>query len=220
MVGFTEFLLLSPSLAGFSFNSYYDNDGVVHFIPDKTNENGIVEKYRFKFNTNNRVLRIPNAQKEKIAFLKNAPWCEGSPNAGVDQKFYYKEVNTEKDAATVVENEGIRIGAQSKALSLKGQDLADIALLCGTYSPSESIQRKRVLDYSGSNPSGFIAMIESPDFKTRALLRRAISKSVITKKGFLFMWGDEHLGNDEDAVVQRLMKDKAIYKAVDEKINK
>lgn len=214
---FAEFMLTSASLAGYSLNAYLDLDGNEHSIKDRKDEHGNPIKRRFKFNHNMRVLRVPLAQKEIIEFLRNAPECEGSPN-NTGQQCYFKEVNNERDAEKIVEIEGERIMAQTLAYNLKGQDLADVALLCGTNSSNESMQRKKVLDYSGSNPKGFVALVSSPDVKTRSLVRRALEQGLVTKKGFIYMWSDVHLGNDEDSAVKFLMKDKKIAKAIEEKL--
>ncbi len=226
MKGFTEFLLLSPSLAGYSLNGYMDKDGNVKKIIIRKDEHGNDIARRFAFSYNSRVIRIPNAQTEIIKFLREAPECVDSPNAAVDhsgksvQKFYYKEVNTDKDNEAVVENETRRIQAQSAALALKGADLAQIATLCGCLAPEEATQRKKVLDYSGSNPVGFMEMLKSPDVKSKALLRNAVAALVIKKKGFIYMWEDVHLGNDEDQAVQTLMKDKKVFDSIERAMSK
>lgn len=216
MSGFTEFILLSPNLAGWSFNAYLDKDGNTRFIKDRVDENGVAQKKRFKFSYNNRVLRIPNAQKETIEFLRNSPDCVDSPNAPRDEagkvvpshKFYFKEVNTDRDNAAVVEVETKRIKAQNAALNLEGQDLVDAAVMCGTFDASSNIQRKRVLDYSGSNPDGFMEIINSPIFKTQSLVRRAVNQNVIVQKGFVYMFADLHIGNSEDSAVKFFMEKK------------
>lgn len=226
MKGFTEFLLLNPALAGYSLNGYIDKDGNVQKIISRKDENGNPIARRFKFSYNNRVLRFPNAQKDIINFLRNAPECEGSPNAATDahgrivQHFYFKEVNTAADAEKVVENESLRIKAQSAALELKGQELAQIAILCGCRAPEVGIQRHKVLDYAGSNPKGFLEMLKSPDVESRALIRDAVDVGVVKKKGLIYMWEDVLLGNDEDSAVQTLMKDKKILDAVIKAVSK
>jgi uncharacterized protein (DUF1778 family) len=214
----TTFVLLNPKLAGFSFNGYLDKDGDTKFITSHKDTNGNPVYRRFKWPRGSRSFVIPGAQKEVIEFFRNSPFCEGSPIAM--SKPYFKELDLEKDAELVVEDESRRILAQAAALKLEGKRLKDVALLCGYDGPSDKLQRQKVLSYAKNSPVVFMELLDSKTLDVEVLFTNGLTSGILKRKGFLFYFDDVVLGNSKDKVIGRLMEEADLRNAISERLNK
>lgn len=214
-----KFALITPN-AVYGAGTYTDPDtGEYMYVTTTQNKQGNPVPYRFIFTQGGgRILSIPEVWKDvegksMVEFLRNHPECEGSPkNRG--QRVYFKEINDEKDAELDLSIQTKVLHAKNAAVALKGDKLKYIALLLGDTSASESKRYVTVLNYAENNPDEFLRLVESPDVEIRALIREAVTKGVITKKGTLHIWETVNLGGDEDAAVARLTKEKDLLDAI------
>lgn len=92
--------------------------------------------------------------------------------------------------------------------------------MLGEFSGNEVMQQHRVLDYAGSDPIGFLEVIESPDFKLKALIRKGIQVGTLKQVGELITWGDATIGANEAEAVSRLMSDEELHDAVNKAVKK
>lgn len=194
----------------FSFEGYNDKNGDFHYIPGKDGKGNEVGKF-FHFDS-----RIFTASNDTIGeFLRNSPFCEGSPNSVRGERAYYKELDPIGDAKKKVNRKIIEATAMNIALSLEGEKLRSIAILCGTYSLDEDLQKERVFDSVFADPEGFTTMVKSIDGDVRALVLSAKDANVITKtNGYMLMWQEVHLGNSDNEAVQKLMSDEELKNAI------
>jgi hypothetical protein len=64
-----------------------------------------------------------------------------------------------------------------------------------------------MIEYATRNPTTFLSSIEDPNRKALALFRAATSAKVITKKGFMYVYKDTPIGNDEERAVIKIASD-------------
>lgn len=223
--GFTFFVLISPKRAAYSFDGYTTKDGETVGIEIGKKETGKPLYKRFVFSRGNRMLRIPNRDTETIEFLRNHPECQDSENNPVnpdtgktEYATVFKELNEERDADIALEAAQERNKAENAAFALKGEQLRNVAILCGCDSMIPKIQLTAVTSYAASNPKGFLEFIED-DVTTdlKAEVKQAEKAGVIKKRGFVFKFGDVVLGNSQDAVIERLKEDAELRKAIKER---
>jgi hypothetical protein len=218
--GFTFFVMVSPKQASYSFDSYFNLDGERVGITQGTDKaTGEPIFKRFVFSRANRSLRIPNKDKETIEFLRNYPFCQDSENY-TGGNIIFKELNSERDAEIALEARTLTNKAENLALSLKGEELRNTAVICGCDSDKPKIQLNAVVAYATSNPAKFLELVEDKDTtRLRSLLDQAQKLSIIQKKGFMFKMDQIILGNSEAAVVERLREDKTLQEALVSRLN-
>lgn len=158
-------------------------------------------------------------------FLRQAPACMGSQNGeyygdGKQTGYFYKEINTAKDAEEAVDSRRNLIKAQAAALDLKEQELNDIASYLGVFDVTPAEKRHRVLDYSANEPTKFLALLEDKTLKLRSFLRTGISKGVLKEEGKAIYWESKQIGADEDDAVATLTKDDKLNKAIEVNLTK
>lgn len=200
-----------------SFDSYIDAKGERQGIQIGTEKNtGYPIFKRFHFTPDQEKIWIAKGAKKEIKFLEESPFCEGSELAG--NQVFYKRLDITKDAKLANDLRKKRNKAITLAESLEGQDLKEMAVLCGTIVDVEDIQRNRVGSFAEANPDLFIVMYESPDRKAKSVLRAGIESGVVHLKGKMVMWMDVMVGSDEDEAIVRLMKDQNLIAALDKAI--
>ena len=215
---FTYFVLLNPMQSSFSFLAYFtDNEGEVHEIVQKKDQFGNKTYRRFKWTQQNRTIRIPNKQEGVIEFLRNHPFCEGSPNNSGGM-FEYKELNDAKAASIALEAKRIRSKAESIALKLEGEELAEFAALIGSGHTDPGLQAHAVAEYAGNNPPHFIQLYEDPARSARALYSKAKRAGILKNKGFMVFWENIHLGNGDEKAIQRIFEDEQLATAITEQL--
>jgi hypothetical protein len=217
---FVYFVLLRPSNPHYGFaGGYNDLDGNLQMIVDKLDDKGRPVPRYFKFSKKERTIRIPKKQQDSRGnnvadFLRNHPECKGSVN-NTGQAIWFKEINEDKDSGLAVEAKKARIEAENVAVSLKGQDLVDVAALCGLFNSKPNAMMHRVLEVAGNDPEAFMDIINDPAIKTKSLLRRGIRLELIKQKGTLLVWENTTLGVDENDAVRNLLSDAILYNAVE-----
>lgn len=217
---FTYFVFLNPMQSSFSFLAYFtDQEGEVHEIVQKQDQFGNKTYRRFKWTQQNRAIRIPNKQKSVIDFLRSHPLCEGSPNnlGGIPE---FKELNDRKAADIALEAKRVRSKAETIALSLEAEDIAEFAALIGSGHSDSGLQAHAVAEYAGNNPQHFLQLHEDPARAARALFNKATKAGLIKNKGFMVFWENVHLGNGDEKAIQRIYEDDQLTVAITEQLKK
>lgn len=197
----------------FHFNGYTDNKGQERYIIEKKDKNGDIVKKRFSFRDGKLMIHKDN--KEWIDFIKNAPFCSVSPNKRGQSM--YTLVDAGASAKIRVENKTSKIKAQHEALNMDSDRLTKVAILCGSNSLEESVQRDTVLSYAETNPDQFLEIISEENMKdteARSLIKRAVSDGVVKLKGSIIMWETVTLGSNEDDAVAKLLTDPELYMGI------
>lgn len=210
------------------FDGYLDIDGNPRYIYDgRRDKKNNPTPRKFNFSKRDRAMRVPKNQKDifgksVVEFLRESPDCKGSVlnNKRGNGVWLYKELNEEADAQVALDVKFARIEAENKAIALEGEDLRAVAIMLGEFSGNEVMQQHRVLDYAGSDPIGFLEVIESPDFKLKALIRKGIQVGTLKQVGELITWGDATIGANEAEAVSRLMSDEELHDAVNKAVKK
>lgn len=218
--GYTYFILTDGRIPHYSFDCYVDVNGDLRYISKGRDNHGNELKRRFEFRSGSRKISVPNTQTDVIDFLRNHPECEGSPNASLRQKFYFKEMNLENDATKANEATARQLEAMTLALNLKDEELKSIGILLGAFSGSPSIIKHNVLEVAQKNPAYFLEVYNEPERKFRSLLLEAVNKGVVTVKGTIHAWGKEVLGSNEDEAVAKIVGDKEVFTALKKTVEK
>lgn len=217
---FVYFVLINPRKAAYTTNGYVDSEGNDRYVVDKYNSDGTEKRYRFKFSRGKRKIWFHKTKEEHINFLKNHPDCEGSPNSTGYPVF--KMIDEESDAKLAIDYSLKRKEAEDLALSLKGSDLDEVAVLCGSSATSETKKKFHVLSFAENRPDEFVEMVSSPERMARATFKKALRMNVLKRKGFILMWGDQALGHggDENNIIDKLLKDKKLLEALKEDVER
>lgn len=230
-----KYFVLIPEVAAkggqVSFRTYTDHANAlgkgtsvgvqyVEGVDDKGRQRG---KW-FELSQSRRTFVVREGQKDTQGismydFLKNAPDCEGSPNAAPDAKPLFREMNEAKDAKVALDSGKLRIKAAASAYDLDDETLAEIAAHIGYFEDADDLMRHRVVEYAEKRPEDYFEVLNSGDRSVRALVRKAISDGVLSKRGPVIHWKDTVLGNDEDKAVAKLIEDKAMLGALQENVD-
>lgn len=222
---FVEFVLLSEyrNRAGSSFVLNYTNkeDGeqVVHKGPNGS-------PLRLKFHKGRRMLRYPIKSK-LVELLRNHPECYGSKNCEkkvIDGKTFYpnalfKEVKENSDAKIAVDATRIRTEAMNLVFEVMEDEnkASDLAAVLGIKS-SGSISDSKLLLYAENNPQEMIDTIKSPEFKAKAVAKRAIELDVLQREGIVYCVGDIQFGTEFDDIVKSIIDDKDKFELLEKKL--
>lgn len=212
--------------AGYSFRNYVDpNTGLErgYIMGYDKNRNPVLKNWEFD-NGPKRQIRVHINEKDRegqkaVDFLRDSPECYQSKNGkyveGDKQvAFLFREINTNKDAEDAISTRAKVINAQKKALDLKGQELVEVANIIGVFSDQEAVLSHKVLDFSSNFPDRFVALLEDPSRKVKALIKKALNDKVLTLNGKMVMWESKNIGADEDDAVSNLMKDDKLMAAI------
>ena len=107
---------------------------------------------------------------------------------------------------------------------IEGQELKDLAVLCGYIGDNVDLQRASVIEFAMAKPAKVQALADAPDMKIRALIERAKSKRIIKSKGSILIWasptGDLTLGADYSEAISKLMKDTDTFGAIEKHLSR
>jgi hypothetical protein len=197
-----------------SFDSYLDvNDKQIGIQIGTERNTGYPIFKRFTWTPEQDSIWIPKGDKKTIKFLEESPFCNGS-ELSVPGQTWYKRFDLANDAKIANEKRSKSRKAGRAAEELKGDDLEQVAVLCGCFVGVEDIQRHRVESFAEANPDEFMKIIDGPDRKARSLVRSAKESGVLHTKGKMIMWIDVFIGSDEDDAVAKLMKEPKLLEAL------
>lgn len=230
---YVYFVLVRNGNASYSFTGYTDQETgdtkVMHM--GRKDHHGNDVPHRFKFDRAHRSMRIPKNRKDihgnlMVDFLRGFPECLNSPNGQyrvvdgekVHINMWFKEMNEGKDAMIAVDAKRTKIDAETTALNLKGDELSEMAILCGTMTTDEGMQLHRVLEYAGASPETFLELYNRPSRKATVLLKKAVAAGLVTTRGTMFIWEEITLGANEDLAVSKLMEDTTMRDAIEQNL--
>ena len=221
---YIEFALISPKLAGYGFNSYMDENGDVAYIVKGKTQYGQPIKKSYEFSQARRILRIPAHRTDEIEFLRNCPECEGSPLGSYDengkqQRVYYREINEGKDASVMVDATKNRLKAQNLAIEISEnpEKMKALSVVLGCFKEDPGLQLAHLIQYAETSPSDFIKTANGAELEASYLVKEALRKSVMTRKGYAVIFGELSFADEEDAVA-KVMTDKDIKKSLEKQL--
>lgn len=210
---YVTFVSLDPVINKASVNIpavYYDETGqpkrLILFRDNKTGEDVV---YKFKFSRDKRHITIPHDKRDiygesYVEFLRNHPLNKNSYLS--DGNPYFKEMDDEKDASIAIDDFRLRNEAENKALALKGAEFEEVCRVLGIEG-DPSVMMHKIIEFASRNPRTFLDSLGDPNRKALSLFRAAVSGKAITKKGFMYMYGDTAIGNDEERAVTKIASD-------------
>lgn len=231
---YVYFALERNSNAAYSFTGFTNPEtGLVEAIYKgrKDPNTGIDIPHRFRFDRSHRSIRVGKNEKDingnsVVEFLRKFPECKDSVygsyhGEGKDRaqtNVWFREVNDGKDAQISVEAKTAKIKAENTALELEGNDLKEMAMLCGEFRDDEGLQKHRVLEFAGADPESFMKLHNSPERSAKVLLTRALRAGLIIQKGTLYIWEEVTVGTNELNAISKLMEDKALAGAIEDNL--
>jgi hypothetical protein len=210
-----------------SFRGYSDEEGqIVEYYEGKRDKHSgelIPTYFTYKKGKHHMHIRVTDKDingLKKVDFLRNHPLCEGSKlQKEGNYTPLFREMNTEKDAQVAIDFKIVRNQAENAVLGLNLEELKSAAALVGEFSPKETVQRHRVLEVAGATPKEFLEMINAPEFKVRALIRRGVRNGTLSKQGTIIKWKEVLLGGDEQAALSQLINNEDMYEAVKKEVD-
>ena len=192
-------------------------------------EKGKNKAKRFRFDSSFRRLltRLTDTDINQVSqydFLKNHPGSEGSPNGTYDSKgnqtgVVFRELNSAKDATVALQSDRQRNEALTSAFNLEEETLTEVANIIGYYGEPDDLMKLKVVEFAGKRPAEYTELLNSGDRSLRALLRKALSEDIFTRKGALIMWEQTVVGSNEDDAIATLHRDKEMYDALKNKLD-
>jgi len=224
-----NYIALNPSYGFATYKDPVTGSARGYVIGLDKNGQPIYKYWHFNYDSQ-KIKRVGKEERDlnkQLAydFLREAPACMGSQNGeyfgeGKQTGYFYKEINTAKDAKEAVDSRKNLIKAQAAALELKGQELDDVASYLGVFDVSADEKTHRVLDYSSNEPTKFLALLEDKTLKLRSFIRTAVSRGVLKEEGKAVYWELKQIGADEEDAVATLMKDDKLKKAIETNLSK
>lgn len=159
-----------------------------------------------------------NVSDEEIASLKRdeiETRLETGEFKQIGAKF--KLMNTDKDAEIALDAAELRNKAETSALAIDDQTLEDIAAHIAVFGKAGKLMRKKVLDYASKRPADYFKLLNAGDRAVRAIVRKSLADGTFTKKGQIIMWEETVIGPNEDEAVSKLMSDKNMLEALQDK---
>ena len=220
---YVAFVMLKRNRSAYSFCEYMDKESgevksIKNHIDPKT---GLPVPRRFKWTSNQPVLKIPKAQKDVIEFLRNSPECYKSPNAknpnAPKSAFMFAEINDADDAKIANDASKYLFKALQAAHMLEAQPekLERIARMVGETSNIPDIQLSACVNYAKSNTKKFLELVGDDEGEARQLVEQAIAQKIIVKQGFMYRMGSVHVGSHNvDNVVSKVSGDPDLFEAL------
>jgi hypothetical protein len=228
-----------PAIGSVGFRTYTDKSGAfgrkgapVEYVVSRDGNGRDKGKY-FTLDQAHNAFMVRDGdcdiyEKSMFDFIKNHPWCEGSPNGvyvntpegdrvQLDVKF--RLMNTEADAEVALEASLNRSKAVLSASEIDDQTLVEVAAIgVGYHGNPDKMMRHKVVEWANKRPKDYFEVLNSGDRAVRALIRKAISENVFQVKHPLIYWDNRLIGTDEDAAVKSLMDDADLMTALNERV--
>lgn len=222
-----RFVIHVPRESQWQFRAQYndENGDLKKLVVSKQNNKELLAM--IKWPAGKRIISIPENKKDingvsYAEFIKNSPYCKGSPICDGDGVFF--EYNPKKDAEIALAETEIRLDAEVAAFKLKGQELKYMAAFCGCFDTDAPIQKEVVCNFAKISPRAFLDMVKSKGLLHVGVFKIALSEGVIVKKGFSYeaeIHGSRvHLGNSEDAAISKLANEQDLFIALEDVLNK
>ncbi len=240
---FYNFVLVDRQLAAkggeIAFNSYTDTAGhytgepgrAAQYVTSK-DQNGRDKGKYFNLSQSHYNFRVTEGEKDiygrsQYDFLANYPGCAGSPNGfytgegddRVQLGVLFKLMDTDGDAKIALETSIRKTKAEASALEVDDETLKDLAAHIGTFGEAGDLMRHQVYQWAGKRPADYFEVLNSGDRGIRAIVRKALEQNIFTKKGTIILWGETVIGSNEDDAVAKLMREKDIIDALQEKMS-
>lgn len=130
---------------------------------------------------------------------------------------WFKLMNSDKDAEIALEAAELKNKAESSVLAIDDKTLEEIAALIGVYGPAGKLMKKKVLDFASKRPADYLKILNAGDRAVRAIVRKSLADGTFTTRGSIIMWEETVIGPNEDEAVSKLMSDKAMLEALQDK---
>lgn len=224
-----QFIQIKPTEGDYSFISYTDHDGNTYKGIASIDQHGNKRPFVVTWSARNRIYRGVKTKKIMVEvngkikdmllydYIKGYDKIDKSPNLrGVA---LIKELDEVADAKLALSRKQNAAKAANAALALEGENLSDMAAMIGVFKNDPDVQKFRVTEFADQDPEKFFEIYDSPDFKAKALIRKATNSGVVKKKGRSFEWGGE-LHADEADFVSALLKDEKKLNALKKQAQK
>lgn len=219
-----------PGNVSFGFRTYTDAIGQVRGFVEGKDKDGQPIYRRWKFDRDTRKISVHKNKTDlnnlnAVDFLRESPFCKGSPNGyynlkGEQLEVYFEEVNEGRAAEEAIKFETMRLDAQNYAVAAKGQELIDLASMIGVFHPDEPVLKFSVMEYAKNKPASFMEIYNDPVRKLKSLIRRGVSSGIISQEGTVYKWENQLVGLDEDDAAKTLKDNEAMFKAIKAQIDK
>lgn len=183
-----------------------------------------------------------------VEVFRNAPFCLGSPNGTytdadgnpvnpdeiktaktnlvkiktgelIQHNVKIKEMDDELDAQMALATGIKRVEAQMSVGQIDDETLSEIAAMIGVFGKPDKTMRLKVFEFAGKRPLDYFKHLNAGDRSVRAVIRMAVDKGTLTKKGDVYYWKETMLGHNEDAVVSAMGADPAVLASLKEAID-
>lgn len=187
-------------------------------------------------------------QKSMVEFFKYAPFCLGSPNGDYtdadgnpvnleevksiqsnlvkiktgelkQHNVKIKLMDDELDAEMALDTGIKRAEAQISSAQVDEETLSEIAAMIGVFGKPDKTMRYKVYEFAGKRPLDYFKHLNTGDRTIRAVIRIALDKGILNKKGEVYYWDQSVMGHSEDSVVAALLGDESLLTALKEKID-
>lgn len=222
-----QFIQITPTEGEQSFISYTNSNGDTLEAIASVDQNGYRRPFVVTWSARNRIYR--GQRNKKIMVVKNGEmakmplydYIKGFVEIMTDRHGnpLFKELDEVKDAKLALSRKELVVKASNKALELKGAELEDMAALIGVFVQDPDVQKFRVVEFADQDPQMFLDILNSPDFKVKALVRKATKSGTALQKGKTVEWAGQ-LFADESDFISALLKDEKKLNALEKQVNK
>ena len=215
---FVFFVHDRPNKTAYSLGPYDLPNGETKGLYSSKDRDGNLRAFNITFTKSKRKIRFHKNHKDImgtniVEWLRNHPRCKNSPNC--KNVPYFREINTGKDAQIAIDADRNIHQAKGIVYDLDEQGILNLSDSYG-FSGDSDVRLHKLLERASFDPDELIERSKSPALLAEACFRRSLVNEKIRKKGFMYYWQDEHLGNTEDEVIKKLTSDKKLLKAIED----
>lgn len=212
---YVDFVLITPMQQGYSFSSYSDSDGKICYLADPSGK-----KFFVNFGEKERIYRVSknlekinqDGKKQKVHdYISKAPFVKGSPN---ENGYFIEKVDNEASAEQALDNKTRRIKAEQSVLDMSEEEVASIAPIFGIFEKTPKQRQYGLLRIAENSPDAFFEVYDRQDKDILSVVRKALRKNVLVKRGTTIYWGEECLGTDENESISKLQKNPKIVEGI------
>ncbi len=220
---YVEFVLISQN-ASYTISGYTDKEGNRIIYTEGKDKQGNPMPKKITFNSSSRQQKVFSSNKKKIAFLKNAPQCKGSPNAIPSKMPIFKINEPEKERNERLEKRALVMQANKIAIDLNSEELEKIAILAGMSPKGDiNVTKESVYDYAEKQPQSFLDLakdLNSRDTEYKVFLAKCLDRGIIRLADIGYTFDDLKIGADKTEAIRRISNDKDLHSALENKLNR